>query len=130
MTPGIVSGVQLYGIQPEMVMCDGVVAAIFRSHSIPCERTSIVGKKHGKGSLHPVGFAVDYRTKHIAGLRRVETIEMIVFDLKAALPCCDIIIEHLGEAQEHIHVEFDPKDDTQFQHDKKWYKRNGNWPRG
>lgn len=54
---------------------------------------------------------------------------MIVEDLKKALPCCDIIFEHEGEEQEHIHVEFDPKDDERFQADKQWYRREGNWPR-
>lgn len=122
-------GVVFYGIQPEMVVCDGIVEQTFQRYSLRCTRTSIVGKKHGSRSLHPVGFAVDYRTRHIAGSGRLQTITMLVDDLKAALPCCDIVFEHEGEPQEHIHVEYDPKDDPFFQRDKAVYRETGEWPK-
>jgi hypothetical protein len=125
---GILAGVQVYGVQPEMVMCDAVVQAVFRAHSVPCERTSVTGKKHGWRSLHPVGYAVDYRTKHITGVRRVDTLQMITNDIKAALPCCDVLLEYTDQEREHIHVEFDPKDDEVFQAAKKSYKETGEWP--
>ena len=52
----------------------------------------------------------------------------ILEDLKKALPCCDIVLEHLGKDQEHYHVEFDPKDDPKFQADKLIYRNTGEWP--
>lgn len=125
---GIKTGVQIYGLKPEMAMCDAIAGVVFRLHSIPCVRTSVTGKKHGTRSLHPVGLAVDYRTKHITGLRRLDTVGMIVADLKEALPCCDVVFEHAEQEQEHIHVEFDPKDDERFQADKAIYRETGVWP--
>lgn len=121
-------GTVLYGLQPEMAFCHTFVMAVYKSHSIPCIPTSITGKKHGTGSLHPVGYAVDYRTKHILGANRRQVIDLLVKDLKNALPCCDVIFEYEDEPEEHIHIEFDPKDDKQFQEDKAWYKANGYWP--
>ena len=53
--------VRLYGIRPEMVVVDAVVTAVFAKHGYDCTTTSAVGKKHKIGSLHPVGFAKDYR---------------------------------------------------------------------
>jgi hypothetical protein len=125
---GILAGVRLYGVQPEMVMCDTVVQGVFKAHSVPCERKSVTGKKHGRGSLHPVGFAIDYRTKHVAGVRRGDTLQMITNDIRAALPCCDVLLEYQDQEQEHIHVEFDPKDDPVFQAAKEAYKGTGKWP--
>jgi hypothetical protein len=126
----IKNGTQLYGVKPEMVMCDGIVKDVFKSYSVLCVRTSIVGKKHSRRSLHPVGYAVDYRTKHIKGVNRIATIEAIVEDLKKSLPCCDIVFEDEGGEQEHIHVEFDPKNDPKFVSDKAIYRGTGAWPKG
>lgn len=125
---GIKAGVRVYGIRPEMVLCDSVVRDVFKAHSIPCWRTSIVRPKN-KASLHPEGFATDYRTRHIVGTRRRATIDAIHEDLKEALPCCDIVFEKEGEEQEHFHIEFDPKDDPEFRRNKEIYKLTGNWPK-
>ena len=88
-----------------------------------------MGKIHSKYSLHPVGFATDYRTKHIAGRGRLDTIDLIMEDLRDALPCCDIVFEHPDQPQEHIHVEFDPKYDVVFQAAKRVYRETGQWPK-
>jgi hypothetical protein len=125
----IKNGVRIYGIQPEMVLVDNVVQDIFRRHSIRCIRTSALDGTHGRYSLHPIGFAEDYRTRHIMGRGRMATIGMIVDDLKDALPCCDIVFEYPDEEQEHIHVEFDPKDDAEFQKAKQAYRETGKWQR-
>lgn len=119
-------GATIYGIRPEMVMCDGTVTAIFNKRNYYCMVTSGVGKKHSQKSLHYVGYALDYRTKHLPEDVKQE----ILKEIKEALPCCDVILEHLGEPQEHIHVEYDPKDDEQFQVDKTFYKTHGKWPHG
>ncbi len=117
--------VSLYGIRPEMVLVHGVVCAVFTKYGYECVITSGVGKKHSKRSLHYVGYALDYRTKHI-GDNNVK--RSILKSLETALPNCDVILEHVGEPQEHIHVEVDPKDDEEFQSDKIFYKTHGKWP--
>lgn len=124
----IKSGVAFYGLRPEMAFCNQFVLSVFNSRGIQCVPTSIVGKKHGTGSLHPVGFAIDYRTKHIKGANRGMRVHALVADLKKALPCCDIVFEYEGKEQEHIHIEYDPKDDEKFVAAKAAFKRSGKWP--
>jgi hypothetical protein len=115
----------LYGLKPEMVFCDNIIQSIFNEYGFDCERTSITGKKHGLFSLHPFGYAEDYKTKHIP----VNTKKQAIADhIRECLPCCDVILEHVGEAQEHIHVEFDPKNDGRFQADKGVARQTGEWP--
>lgn len=122
----IKSGVKLYGIKPEMVYVNGIVQSTFNNLGYGCVATSIVGKQHKDYSLHPSGYAIDYRSKHISDPIMKQT---ILKELKRNLPCCDIILEHVGEDQEHYHIEFDPKDDQQFQELKQAYKRGEikNW---
>lgn len=117
---------KLYGIQPEMVICHISAYYVFESLGYGCVITSGVGKEHKDKSLHPVGYALDYRTKHVK--THQEKIN-ILNQLKIALPCCDIILEQEGGDQEHIHCEFDPKDDNIYQMDKAIYKKTGQWPR-
>lgn len=128
MMRGIKPGVNVYGVRPEMTLVDNIVASVYAAYGFNCYQTSIVGKSHSKYSLHPVGFAIDYRTKHIRGEGRKVMLEALVISLKQALPQCDIVLEYLGEDEEHIHVEFDPKDDPAFQDDKATYRETGKWP--
>ncbi len=121
----IKNGVILYGIKPEMVLCYGIAESIFNEMGFGCVITSAIGKEHMDKSLHPVGYALDLRTKHIDA----DTIKLqIVEEIKKALPQCDVILESLGEDQEHIHFEMDPKDDKLFQNHKRIYKETGVWP--
>ena len=116
--------VKLYGIKPEMVLIHTIVVGIFNKHGVDCVITSGVGKKHSKRSLHYPGYALDFRIKHIDN---ESTIKDITRDLIEALPCCDVVLEHLFQPQSHLHVEYDPKDDDQFQEDKLYYKKHGKW---
>ena len=118
----------MYGVQPEMVDCERHIAKVFESFGYDCIPTSVVGKKHKIGSLHPVGFAKDFRTKHINPPKRIETIERILGRLVIEVPQCDFLFEHANQPQEHIHAEFDPKNDLKFQEHKARYKLTGNWP--
>jgi len=115
--------VSLYGIRPEMVIVHSMVASVFAKHNTECVITSGVGMKHSKRSLHYVGLALDYRTKGVSD----GVVRNILQDLKEALPVCDIIHEHKGEPQEHLHIEMDPHQDEKFQEDKLYYKTHGKW---
>lgn len=117
-------GNQLYGVQPEMVLCHSVVASVFAYYAVDCVMTSVVGRKHGERSLHPPGYAIDYRSKHIHS----ELKQSILNTLRDSLPQCDVLLESLGEPQEHYHIEFDPQDDIKWMKDKAEYKKSGVWP--
>ena len=123
MTNRIKHDVIMSGVKPEMVLCDSVIQSIFNEAGYDCERTSITGKTHGSKSLHPPGYAIDYKTKHITGPDRAEILVLIKDKIKQALPCCDVLLEDLDGIQEHIHAEFDPKNDPGFQANKQAYRR-------
>ncbi len=120
----IKSGVIIYGTRPEMAIIHGIVCSVFSKYGVDCVITSGVGKKHSEKSLHYPGFAYDYRDKEIADDKR----NPLMNDLRDALPCCDIIYEYKGKPQSHIHCEFDPKDDAEFQKHKMYYRKSGQWP--
>lgn len=101
------------------------VIAIFAKYGYGCVLTSGMDSKHGDRSLHPVGLANDYRSKHIPELSMKY---QILSDLKQALPCCDVVLEYIDQPQEHYHIEYDPKYDDKFQQDKEEYKLTGVWP--
>ena len=115
--------VSLYGIKPEMADVDSVVKSVFSRHELDCVVTSAVRPPDGL-SLHGAGFAKDYRANHI---KQQDVRELLLSVLKKSLPMCDILLHGEG-ANIHYHVEFDPKDDPQFQADKAFYKLHGNWP--
>lgn len=121
----IKSDVILYGMRPEMAIVYAIAKSVFEKHGYGCVITSAVGKKHGDKSLHPPGFAHDYRSKHINELQMKY---QILSELKQALPQCDILLEYVDKPEEHYHCEFDPKNDERFQQDKEEYKLTGQWP--
>ena len=119
-------GVQLYGIKPEMGPIDNIIRFIFMKYDYGCVITSALDSHEGKISFHNLGWALDYRTKHIKNdvIKR-----QIVEDCKKALPNCDVGLHAEGTDNEHLHSEFDPKDDIEFQRNKKIWKRTGQWPK-
>lgn len=68
--------------------------------------TSATDGKHGAGSLHSRGLALDLRTKHID---KMETKQAIFAELKHLLsPGFDVVFEDPNGPNEHIHAEYDP----------------------
>lgn len=66
--------------------------------------TSARGDKHGDGSYHPLGLAIDVRRRGLA----MTKVEAMVTDLKDVLgPDYDVIIEFKPP---HIHIEYQPKE--------------------
>lgn len=103
-------GVKPRGLVPEMNLGIQVVCSVYTHHTLDCIITSMHDGKHGPNSLHSrdgLCRAVDFRTKHIA-----TAIEkgVIVSEITEALGInYDVKFEHEGEANEHVHVEYDPK---------------------
>jgi len=119
-------GVKLYGLRPEMCLAHTEIADVFQRYGIACIITSGIRKKYTLGSFHPIGFALDYRTKHIVGASNKK--HRLLASLKLSVPQCDFILENEGKSEEHLHAEFDPKDDLVFQADKQLYKATNTWP--
>lgn len=95
-------GVSLRGVQPQVVFAIHVAHAVYAEYGYACIVTSCTDGKHSRGSLHYVGYAVDFRTRHIM---EDDTKQLIA----------DLIRQRLGDEYDvvheptHIHVEYQPK---------------------
>ncbi len=98
------AGVKTAGIQPEIVWAAFVADQVYTELGYDCIVTSVVDGKHGRGSLHYVGFALDLRTRHF--LEKDKDMDEIA---------ARMIRDRLGKQYDvvaeldHIHVEFQPK---------------------
>lgn len=110
------SNVKLGGLAPQIVLAAVVVKSMFDSLSYPTFVTSANDLTHGPNSLHSRDGqcrAMDFRTKHVSeGFppeHRSATLTSLRDSIRAALPGFDVILEDLNGANEHMHVEYDPK---------------------
>lgn len=103
----IKNGVVITGMKPEINLAISITNTVLDRHGYDCIVTEITGGRHSRHSLHPVGLAVDIRSKHI----RVESKKIeILGDLREALgDKYDVILEGLGSVNEHYHIEYQPK---------------------
>ena len=116
--------VLLYGLKPETVLMDSIIRGIFSKYGYGCVVTSGFDSHEGKISFHNLGWALDYRTKQIP-----ETIlNTIVEECKKALPQYDVGLHSKDTDNEHLHSEFDPKNDPKFKANKAIWKSTGQWP--
>ncbi len=97
------SGVLAFGLQPEMLWAADRGVGVWSKHGIAYFTiTSARGDKHGAGSYHPLGLAIDVRTRGLSA----DTILTLVDDLRAALGTdYDVVLE-----SDHIHIEYQPKE--------------------
>lgn len=101
-------GVDLRGIHPVWGVAYPIIKGTLNDYNAQCIVTSANDSKHGANSLHYKGKALDLRTKHI---RDSITKVAIVNKLKESLgPQFDIVLESVGLDNEHLHIEFDPKE--------------------
>jgi hypothetical protein len=97
-------GVDLRGIQPEILLAAMIAEPVFASRSKDLVITAALDGKHMVGSLHYTGRAIDVRTA-AAGITG-EQAHGIARDLQVALGAqFDVVVE-----DDHIHIEFDPKE--------------------
>ncbi len=100
-------GVDIAGIQPEMMVALMEAQPLFAARNVKLVITSVKDGKHGKGSLHYVGLALDLRTRHLTPMQKSD----IAAELRTALgEQFDVV-----EETDHLHVEFDPKGPSEFQ---------------
>ena len=96
-------GVRLTDLAPQMVLAALVIDGLYGD--MECVITSANDAKHSAASLHYKGGALDFRTKTYAGDKQA-----LRDEIKAALgQDFDVVLEALGEDNEHLHVEHDPK---------------------
>lgn len=100
------AGVKLRNLQPQMLIAIKVAEQEFSKYNLDTVVTSGNDSEHSNGSKHYVGAALDFRTKHTAGLAK--GITKAVSEILTPLGF-DVILEDVGEANEHLHVEYDPK---------------------
>lgn len=97
----IKSGVNLVGLQPQILLAIQVADDLYVSRGHSLTITSANDSQHMEGSLHYGGMAVDFRTKDLPPGAAQE----IAAALKSQLGSqYDVVLE-----SDHIHVEFDPK---------------------
>ena len=97
----IKSGASISGLRPEMVLALIIIDGILSQYDVDVVLTSGLDSKHGRGSLHFVGLALDFRTRDMAP----DDLGPATLEIKAALgEQYDVVLEG-----NHWHVEFQPK---------------------
>jgi hypothetical protein len=99
-------GCRLQNLQPQMLVALEVAKEEFARYGLDTVVTSVNDSGHKSGSKHYSGSAMDFRTKHSGNLGRsiTQAIHKKLYPLGF-----DVLFEYEGEPQEHIHIEYDPK---------------------
>ena len=99
-------GVQFKWFVPQMSIALMVVEDEFKKQGLDTVVTAGTNGVHKENSLHYIGRALDFRTKHAAGIMRgiaaniAKRLHPIGFD---------VIFEAQGTDNEHLHVELDDR---------------------
>ena len=99
-------GVSLEQLQPQMLIALEAVREEFTRWGLDTVVTSANDGEHMEGSKHYTGAAFDFRTKHSAGLGKGIA---GACKMKLGPLGFDVVFEHEGQPNEHLHVEYDPK---------------------
>jgi hypothetical protein len=105
-------GVRLLGIRPETIFSINVAEGVWERYGAELTVTSVMDSKHGRGSEHYTGLAWDGRTKDpVTQAPLLSDLHAAVEELRIRLRAdYDVELEFEGTPDEHVHVEFDPKD--------------------
>lgn len=94
------NGVKIRGVRVEMASVWPLIASVYMDFGYECVITSVCDSKHG-AIVHILGFATDFRTRHV----EKKKLKYLVEALKRALSDeFDVVLE-----EDHIHIEFDPR---------------------
>ena len=94
-------GVDISGIQPEMALALPIIATVYAEFGVECVITSSKDGKHGRNSLHYVGFALDFRTRDLSHDDQLKLQKILCERLQVQF---DVVLE-----KDHLHVEFQPE---------------------
>ena len=102
----LLNSVRLRSISTQMVVGLFIIDSVYKEFGVECIVTSIHDKGHGKNSLHFSGNAVDFRTHNVPRSQ----LDGLVQRVRKNIGCdFDVILEFLNEANEHLHVEYQPE---------------------
>jgi len=93
--------VKLTGLQPQMLIAMQVAEYVYEIYDKELVITSACDGKHGTGSLHYVGLAIDIRTRYFTDQQKLLVAQEIRNRLGKEY---DVVVENL-----HIHIEYQPK---------------------
>lgn len=94
-------GVMLRGLTPQTLLAIQVAEGVYADFGHETIVTSVCDGVHSRGSLHYVGLAVDFRTRHLAAGDNFK----VAGELKDRLGLeFDVVLE-----RDHIHVEYQPE---------------------
>ena len=101
--------VRLHELAPQVVLALQVADALWRRYDVlECWVTSCNDSQHKTNSFHFKGLAVDLRSHTIPTL---SIKQHILNELRAALgKDFDVLLESENTANEHYHIEWDPKE--------------------
>jgi len=102
----IKEGVSLKELQPQMSVVFVVVSSLCSKYGVEAVLTSGSEGQHGDSSLHKKGLALDFRTHDLHDTFKVQFVNEIRLALSKEF---DVVLEYLGDPNEHMHVEYDPK---------------------
>lgn len=95
------AGVRLRGLTPQSMLAIYIVDGVYRELGYHTVITSCNDRKHSRGSLHYVGLAVDFRTRHLREGDDKIVQRQVVRNLGDEY---DVVLEI-----DHLHVEYQPK---------------------
>jgi len=95
-------GTKLQGLRTEILVAAIVAQEVYEEECQELTITSAVGRKHGKGSLHYVGLAIDLRTRDLDSKEQKARIVQKIRD--RLTDEFDVVSE-----KDHIHIEYQPK---------------------
>lgn len=92
------------GAHPVLVSGLAEAARVYRDLGKPCVVTSMCDGRHRWDSFHYTCMAADLRTKNLEDHEKDEAVDALRERLGDAW---DVLLEHRGEVNEHIHMEWD-----------------------
>lgn len=96
------------GVQPQIWAAIALADQVWAAHGAPdLVVTSLVDGRHALTSLHYAGAAVDLRTRNLpSDVDKRAAVEDLGDRLGRHF---DVLLEGLGRAHEHCHVEYQPR---------------------
>ena len=104
------TSVILVGLHPELYFAMGIADRAFADEGLECVITAGLDGLHNPGSLHPLGFALDFRNENCDDLQKARIFEKLMRLQRYGF---DVVNEKAGQTAKttavHFHVEYQPK---------------------
>lgn len=104
-------GASIRGLQPQLFHAWDIADEVFSKQGVHAILTSGVDGKHGHGSFHYIGLAIDQRIRHLHSSENLANTTLrikaksVANEIRKILgPEYDVVLEST-----HIHIEFQPK---------------------